>query len=129
MVASVQAQAQATPTPVTDPQALRREIEASLRQLASEVDATLAHELLHQGERDRLARLRRPGPRRTHAEQETEADATAYVVMLALGLPSKAPRYIAWQGGTGQVVLRSLRRVQQAAKRILETVEEGQRAR
>lgn len=87
----------------------------------------LAHELLHQGERQRRATLRRPGPVRTHAEEETEADATAYVVMLALGLPSRAPAYIAWQGGTGLAVLRSMKRIERAARKILEaaTAERG----
>ncbi len=105
----------------------RVEIQKGLpeREVAATLVHELAHELLHQGERSRFAQLLRPGPRPTHAERETEADATAYVVLAALGLPSKAPRYIAWQGGTGQVVLRSLRRVQQAARRILEVVEEG----
>ena len=55
----------------------------------------LAHELLHQ----RTKRLRR-----THAEIETEAEAVSYVVLSALGLPSKAPAYIAWQGGTGAAI-------------------------
>lgn len=79
----------------------------------------LAHEVLHQAERKRAAELRRPGPARTRAERETEADATAYVVLAVLGMPSKAPTYIAWQGGTGLGVLRSMTRVQRAAKTIL----------
>ena len=61
----------------------------------------LAHEILHQAAGKRAAELKRPGPARTKAEKETEADATAYVVLAVLGLPSKAPSYIAWQGGTG----------------------------
>ena len=80
----------------------------------------LAHEILHQAEGRRAARLVRPGPRRTKAEKETEADATAYVVLAVLGLPSKAPAYIAWQGGTGQAVLKSMTRVQRAAKVMLQ---------
>jgi hypothetical protein len=80
----------------------------------------LAHEILHQAEGKRAAELARPGPRRTKAEKETEADATAYVVLAVLGLPSKAATYIAWQGGTGQAVLKSMIRVQRAAKMILE---------
>ena len=83
----------------------------------------LAHEILHQAERRRAAELKRPGPERSHAEKETEADATAYVVLAALGLPSRAPTYIAWQGGTGYEVLRSMTRVQRAAKAILEAAE------
>jgi hypothetical protein len=80
----------------------------------------LAHEVLHQRERARAAALKRPPPPRTHAEVETEADATAYVVLGVLGLPSRAPTYIAWQGGEGGQVLRSMGRVQRAAKEILE---------
>lgn len=74
----------------------------------------LAHELLHTGERAR----RRARPR-THAEVETEAEATAYVVLRALGLPSTAPRYIAWRGGSGELLARSIGRVQRAARQIL----------
>ena len=79
----------------------------------------LAHEVLHQAETRRRAELKRPGPARTHAELETEAEATSYVVLSVLGLPSKAPQYIAWQGGSGASVSRSLTRVQRAAKDIL----------
>ncbi len=79
----------------------------------------LAHEVLHQRERARAAQAKRPPRPRTHAEEETEADATAYVVLGVLGLPSKAPAYIAWQGGDGAQVLRSMSRVQRAAKEIL----------
>ena len=71
----------------------------------------LAHELLHQGD------ARRP---RTHAEVETEAEATSYVVMRALGLPSKAPVYIAWRGGSGTAIARSFGRIQRAARQILD---------
>lgn len=80
----------------------------------------LAHELLHQAEGQRREELQRPGPARTRAEEETEADATAYVVLTALGLPSRAGAYIAWQGGTGLAVLRSMKRVERAARQILE---------
>lgn len=73
----------------------------------------LGHEILHQGERSR----RRP---RSVAERETEAEATSFVVMAALGMPSKAPAYIAWRGGSGKTVLASMVRVQRAARRILE---------
>ena len=72
----------------------------------------LAHEILHQAEVKRAAELQRPGRSRTHAERETEAEATAFVVLPALGLPSKAPADIAWQGGTGLAVVRSMTRVQ-----------------
>jgi hypothetical protein len=80
----------------------------------------LAHEILHQQERAKAAAAKRPAPRRTHAEVETEADATAYVVLLALGLEAPSPAYIAWRGGDGAQVLRSMTRIQRAAKRILE---------
>ena len=80
----------------------------------------LAHELLHQVEDRRQETMKRPGPRLTRAEMETEADATAYVVMSVLGLPSKAPSYIPWQGGSGLMVLRAMTRVQRAVRAILE---------
>ena len=80
--------------------------------------ATIAHELAH----EILHTMRSRGDT-THAQVETEADATSYVVMRALGLPSKAPAYIAWHGGTGALVLRSLKRVQRAARRILRAYE------
>lgn len=89
------------------------------RERAATLAHELAHELLHQEERRRAETMKRPGPTRTKAERETEADATAWVVLTALGLPSKAPAYIAWQGGTGAMVLRSMTRVQRAAARIL----------
>lgn len=79
----------------------------------------LAHEVLHQAERTRAEALRRPPRERTHAERETEAEATAYVVLTALGIAPRSPTYIAWQGGTGEQVLRSLGRVQRAAREIL----------
>ena len=70
----------------------------------------LAHELLHQ----------RRGRARPLIERETEAEATSYVVLRALGVPSTAPTYIAWHRGDGATVLSSLRRIQRAAKRILD---------
>lgn len=76
----------------------------------------LAHELLHQGDQEH---------KRTIAEEETEADATAYVVLRALGLPSKAPSYIAWLGGSGALIARSLTRIQRAARQILDASEEA----
>lgn len=76
--------------------------------------ATIAHELAH----EILHTMRSRGDT-THAQVETEADATSYIVMRSLGLQSKAPAYIAWHGGSGALVLRSLKRVQRAARRIL----------
>lgn len=77
--------------------------------------AVLAHELAHEFLHQRDAR-----GRRSHAERETEAEATAYVVLRALGLPSKAPRYIAWQGGSGALIARSLGRIGRASRLILD---------
>lgn len=71
----------------------------------------LAHELLHQRDEEQ---------KRSTAEVETEADATSYVVLRALGLPSKAPSYIAWRGGSGTLIARSLGRIQRAARQILD---------
>ncbi|MEI7706166.1 MAG: ImmA/IrrE family metallo-endopeptidase, partial [Deltaproteobacteria bacterium] len=85
----------------------------------------LGHELLHQTENQRQATMKRPGRRLTEAEMETEAEATAYVIMSVLGLPSKAPSYIPWQGGTGLTVLRAMTRVQRAVKTILEAARAG----
>jgi hypothetical protein len=42
------------------------------------------------------------------------------VVLRALGLPCKASSYIAWQGGSGELIARSIARIQRAAKRILD---------
>lgn len=88
----------------------------------------LAHEVLHQEERRRAAARKRPPPARSHAERETEADATAYVVLRALGLDPPSPAYIAWQGGTGAAVLASMGRIQRAARRILEAALEDRAA-
>lgn len=85
----------------------------------------LAHELLHQGSQAAAARSLRA----SHAERETEAEATAYVVLRALGLPSKAPTYIAWCGGDGAAVMRSMGRVQRAARTILEATAAPRRRR
>jgi hypothetical protein len=76
--------------------------------------------VLHQEERARAGARKRSPPVRSHAERETEADATAYVVLRAFGLDAPAPAYIAWQGGDGAAVLRSMTRIQRAARRILE---------
>ena len=56
----------------------------------------------------------------SRVEREAQAEATAYVVLRALGLPSTAPTYIAWQGGDGAAVLRSLGPVQRAVRTILD---------
>jgi hypothetical protein len=74
----------------------------------------LAHEILHQGA---WATRKRPLPR---SVREVEAEATGYVVMKALGLPSKAPVYVAWYGGTGEKLAASFGRIQRAARTILE---------
>ena len=80
--------------------------------------AVLAHELAHE-----LLHQRDPNDRRSHAEVETEAEATSYVVLRALGLPSKAPAYIAWSGGSGVRIARSFGRIQRAARTILEAAQ------
>jgi hypothetical protein len=85
----------------------------------------LAHEVLHQAERARALARKRPARPLTHAQEETEADATAYVVLAVLGLDAPSPAYIAWRGGSGEAVLRSLGRVQRAARRILEAAGVG----
>lgn len=95
------------------------------RERAAVMAHELAHEVLHQAEDRRRATLKRPGPVRSQAEAETEAEATSYVVMSVLGLPSKAPEYIAWQGGTGLGVMRSMTRVQRAVRVILEAAGVG----
>jgi hypothetical protein len=81
------------------------------RERAAVLAHELAHELLHQ---------RDPERRRGVVVEETEAEATSYVVLRALGLPSKAPGYIAWRGGSGAHIARSLGRIQRAARSILE---------
>jgi len=70
-------------------------------------------ELLSQGRKKRFA--------------ETEAEATAYVVLKALGFSSNAPGYIAWHRGSGELILSSLKRIQTAARKILSAVENAGR--
>lgn len=74
----------------------------------------LAHELLHTGHT-----TRGDGGGLGEIEQEVEAEATAYVVLTALGLPSKAPLYLAGRGGSGKLILQSMQRIQHAARAIL----------
>ena len=88
------------------------------RERASTLIHELAHEVLHQ--KDRRKKLP------PYEERETEAEATSYVVLAALGLPSKAPTYIAWQGGSGTMVLAALGRIQRAARAILEAAGLGE---
>jgi hypothetical protein len=59
----------------------------------------------------------------TKSQKETEADATAYVILRVLGLPSTAPAYIAWHRGSGAMIGASMGRIQRAARRILEAAE------
>jgi hypothetical protein len=80
--------------------------------------ATIVHELAHEILHDMRSR-----GEMVHRQPETEAEATSYVVLRVLGLPSKAPAYIAWHGGDGKLVLQSLKRVQRAARRILRAYE------
>ncbi len=79
----------------------------------------LGHELLHQEEWYKARTLKRPPAPRNPAQEETEADATAFIVLSALGLDAPSPTYIAWRGGTGNQVLLSMGRIQRAARRIL----------
>ena len=83
----------------------------------------LGHELLHQEEWRKARTLKRPPTPRNPAQEETEADATAFIVLSALGLEAPSPTYIAWQGGTGAQVLLSMGRIQRAARRILAAAE------
>lgn len=69
--------------------------------------------------------MKRPPKPRSAAVEETEADATAFVVLSALGLEAPSPTYIAWQGGTGAQVLLSMGRTQRAARRILAAAEKA----
>jgi hypothetical protein len=85
----------------------------------TEYAATLAHELAH----EILHTMRSRGATATQTQLETEAEATSYVVTRAFGLPSKAPAYIACHGGSGHLVLQSMKRVQRAARRILQACE------
>jgi len=91
------------------------------RRLAgAERAATLAHEFAH----ELLHGMNSRGPAPSHAQAEAEADATSYVVLRTLDVPSKAPSYIAWHGGSGDTVLGSMKRIQRAARRILRACEE-----
>lgn len=58
-----------------------------------------------------------------HAVVEAEAEGTSYVVMNALGLDHRAPGYIVWMGGRGATILRSMKRINAAARAILYAVE------
>ena len=81
--------------------------------------ATLAHELAHELLHQARSGKKRP-PQLSHAVREAEAEAISFVVLRVLGLPSKAPAYIAWQGGSGKMLMASLQRIQRAARLILE---------
>ena len=83
----------------------------------------LAHEILHMDPRNAARRQKM-----SRVEREAQAEATAYVVLRALGLPSTAPTYIAWQGGDGATVLRSLGPVQRAVRTILEAAMDARAA-
>ncbi|MEO9193530.1 MAG: hypothetical protein ABI445_07700, partial [Polyangia bacterium] len=116
-------------TDLWDPHCLGRsrggviEIRVGLSQLArtAVLAHELAHEILHQHHE---AKKRKPVL--TRAVREAEAEATAYIVLRALGLPSTAPAYIAWQGGDGPTILRSLGRIQRAARTILDATQARQ---
>jgi hypothetical protein len=74
----------------------------------------LAHEILHQ---DPAWRARRTPI--SHAEEEMEAEATGYLVLKILGVPSTAPTYIAWQGGSGVMIAAAMGRIQRATRAII----------
>ena len=95
------------------------EIRVGLSQLArtAVLAHELAHEILHQHHEARRK------PMQTRQVREAEAEATAYLVLRAMGLPSTAPAYIAWQGGDGRSILRSLGRIQRAARTILDATQ------
>ncbi|MFH1807636.1 MAG: hypothetical protein ABIJ09_02735 [Pseudomonadota bacterium] len=81
----------------------------------------LAHALLH------FPTSSKPPGKKPHRipskYAETEAEATAWVVLDELGLPSNAPSYIAWSGGKSEMLLRSMQRIQAAARAILQAIQ------
>ncbi len=92
----------------------------SQRERVATLAHELAHEVLHQAEAER--RRKRPLPTEW---AEAEAEATAYVVQKVLGLPSRAPTWIAWAGGSGAMIGASLGRIQRAARTILRAARGG----
>jgi hypothetical protein len=83
--------------------------------------ATLVHEYAHA-----LLHFDEDTGKRAPGDQvwrETEAEAACHVVMTALGLATVAPMYIAWHGGSGKLLLRSLQRVNGVARAILSAIE------
>lgn len=80
--------------------------------------------LLRKADEVRRTTLRRPGPQRTPGETETEASAAAFVVLEALGLPSRSVDCSGWKGSSGNGVFRSWKRVSVAARRLLLATEE-----
>jgi len=79
-----------------------------------------AHELLHLDERQRDDT---GGLMGTEVVREAEADATAFLVLGMLGVRADCPSYIAWRGGTGEAILRSLRRILAAARTVRRAIE------
>ena len=69
--------------------------ERSINEQCSTISHEVAHEYLHK-EKMRLT---------PQSVKETEAEGVAFVVLKALGLKTKAPVYIATQGGTAKTVM------------------------
>ena len=70
----------------------------SINQLVSTIIHEVAHEyLLYAGKKQVIGT-----PKRI---RETEAEGVAFVVLSHLGLPTKAPIYIAIHGGTGKTII------------------------
>ncbi len=82
-----------------------------------------AHVLLHQHEYWQKRYGWPSSGHLPHAVREAEADATAFVVLEALGLPSNIPTYIVWMGARGKTILSSMRRIKAAARAILTATE------
>ncbi len=79
-----------------------------------------AHELLHLAKEQRGPLNRMVGDK---ALRETEADATAFVVLSRMGIDYNCPSYIVWQGGDGKAILRSFKRIVAAARAISLAIE------
>ena len=76
--------------------------------------ATLLHELAHH------CLGHGAGPRKDRAIEELEAEATAFTVASYFGITVPSEFYIAAWGGDGAAVRRSIGRIDQACRKILE---------
>lgn len=75
-----------------------------------------AHDLLHFRPEQRGKRGELPGD---PALRETEADATAFLVLGEVGIEYNCPTYILWMGGSSAMLMRSFKRICAAARAIL----------